>query len=855
MSDNEASLNRSTKDFLAEAEEIADRLGSGLADLADMADSGDLNPDLLNSIFRGAHSLKGLAGMFGFSDISGLSHNMENLLDWLRLGKLNLDQRSISVLFRSHALLTTLIRSVSEGEIASHSSEIADCVARINDCLTLPEKPDGSLLLEQLGLPGQFAGALTEYEEHRLLDNLKKDKAIYLIHTSFELTVFDRELARITELLKTRGEVISTFPVVGVNLDTHIDFDILFGTGARMETLGQLFENDDVSIVQLDGATSIQPGPLPAAEKSALKQTELSSLVTIDDVLSSKSMSRTVRVDIGKLDELMNIVGELVLAHSSISAIANRMRNEGFSRTAVDLDKAAKGLERKLTDLRKGVMEIRMIPVGQLYEKMSRIVRKISREQGKKIELKFYGADTELDKLIVEDISDPMMHIVRNAVDHGIESPEERLAAHKDEKGIIRISSRQKGNHVVIEVEDDGAGIDVERIKSRALHKGLIRDASNLSDREALDLIFTPGFSTVDRVSEVSGRGVGLDVVKNNIASVSGMVDIETRKGEGSRFIITLPITLAIIKALIIECSGRIYAIPVTSVLESLLLTDDDIKTVKRKEFIQLREATLPLFRLESFFRINHTVERSAEYYAVVVGTAEKRLGIVVDNLLGQQDIVIKSIGETFKRFPGISGAADLGNQRTILVLDVEGLTASRKKTETVESCSGKAPSPPPPGINDDTVTDASAVPAVSIEEFLCIRISNETYGINIMRIKEIIKPREVTEVPLAPSFLSGIISLRGVIIPVLDTSKRLGLARKEVTGKERLVVVKHGESFSGLLVDEVIQVVRIGMDEIESAPAVTDGINRDFIDGIRRTENQMIILLNLETITDINLD
>ena len=684
MSDNSAS--KAVKDFLAEAEEIADQLGSELADLADMADSGDLNPDLLNSIFRAAHSLKGLAGMFGLTDIAELSHNMENLLDWLRLGKLNLDQALMSVLFGSHELLTALIRNVSEGSSIDRSSEIAACVARINACLAPSDKPSGGSPLEKLGLPEHVRGALTEYEEHRLLDNIAKGRNIYSVHTSFELITFDQELAEVSELLKTSGEVISTLPSVGGNMETHIDFEILFGSTQKLQKLKELIERDKISVTLLGESASAAPQePISSArpQQSTIPvtpaQNDVSPLLppssTVEDeTKSSKSMSRTVRVDIGKLDELMNIVGELVLAHSSISGIATRMRTEGFSRMAIDLGKAAKGLERKLSDLQKGVMEIRMIPVGQLYEKMSRIVRKISREQGKKVELKFYGADTELDKLIVEDISDPMMHIIRNAIDHGIESPESRIARGKDEKGTIKISSYQKGNHVVIEVEDDGNGIDLDKVKAKALQKGLIHDVMALSDKDAIELIFLPGFSTTDKVSEVSGRGVGMDVVKNNITAVSGMVDIETRPEAGSRFIITLPITLAIIKALIIACSDRTYAIPITSVLESLLLNADAIKTVERKEVIQLRETTLPLLRLDKFFNIDRQVNQSGEFYVVVVMVAEKRMGIIVDDLLGQQDIVIKSIGEAFKRFRGISGAADLGDQRTILVLDVGGM-------------------------------------------------------------------------------------------------------------------------------------------------------------------------------------
>ncbi|MDD5285743.1 MAG: chemotaxis protein CheA [Desulfuromonadaceae bacterium] len=695
MSDSGATANsKAIRDFLAEAEEIVEQLGSELADLSDMAEGGDFKPDILNSIFRGAHSLKGLAGMFGFSDVAELSHNMENLLDWLRLGKIPLNSQLISVLFDSYKLLTALVRLLSEGDNTSRSTEIALCVTRINALLAPPEKQAVTAPVQSLELPDHIKGALTEYEEHRLHDNLTRGKSIFTIHTSFDLNSFDQGLAAVTEILKGCGEVISTLPCVGGNMETHIDFEILLGSSCLLDDLKNLLGSDAASVSRLEvgvehegetvqqSSTIISEVPAddsyPLFPQESLPPPRDQNIATTpfseDSVISAKSMSRTVRVDIGKLDELMNIVGELVLAHSTIAGVTMRMRNEGFSRMAIELGKAAKGLERKLSDLQKGVMEIRMIPVGQLYEKMSRIVRKISREQGKKVELKFFGADTELDKLIVEDISDPMMHIIRNAIDHGIEPAEMRVALGKGEKGIIRISSCQKGNHVVIEVEDDGSGIDLDRIKNKAMQKGLISDLDSLSDREALDLIFLPGFSTADKVSEVSGRGVGMDVVRNNIAAISGMVDIETSKGKGSRFIITLPITLAIIKALIINCSGRIYSIPITSVLESLIVTDKEIKTVERKEVIQLRDTTLPLLRLESFFNISRNDVRPKEFYVVVVGVAEKRLGIVVDDLLGQQDIVIKSLGEAFKRLRGISGAADLGDQRTILVLDVGGI-------------------------------------------------------------------------------------------------------------------------------------------------------------------------------------
>ncbi len=673
---------KAVKDFLAEAEEIVDQLNNDLIALGDCAETGDCNPDLLNSIFRGAHSLKGLAGIFGFGEIGTLAHNMENLLDSLRLGKISFNTSIMTVLFDSMDLLGSLVRGASDGHV--DASGIPEIVDRLNACATSTKQTSGHSPLSALGLAESVLGALTEYEEHRLLENVNKGRRIFSVIAALNLATFDVELGELTDLLKKEGEVVSTLPSVGSGNKGGIDFEILFGTSRNLQELTEIINKPAVVVRRLGGdetlaaskpAIAVQapelqpPAGTVSAVPSALPQNP-------DAALTAKSMSRMVRVDILKLDELMNIVGELVLSQSTINELVGKVRGSGYSTLAIELGKAAKGLQRKLNELQKGVMEIRMIPVGQLYEKMSRIVRKIAREQGKKIDLRFFGADTELDKLIIEDISDPMMHIIRNSIDHAIETPDERVRLGKDEKGLIKLSSFQKGNHVVIEVEDDGRGIDIAKVKMKALEKGLIQNPDALSDRDALELIFLPGFSTSDKITDVSGRGVGMDVVKNNIAAVSGMVDIETRPGLGSKIIITLPITLAIIKALIINSAGRTYAMPITSVLETILVESRDILTVERKEVIQLREITLPLVRLNRVFKLNDSEIPIESFYVVVVGVAEKRLGIVVDDLLGQQDIVIKSIGETFKGFRGISGAADLGDQRTILVLDVGGIIA-----------------------------------------------------------------------------------------------------------------------------------------------------------------------------------
>jgi len=554
MTDQTAPAHKAAKDFLEEAEDLADQLAADLADLADLAASDDVNPELLNSIFRGAHSMKGLAGVFGYNDITRLSHHMESLLDWLRLGKLTLTKPVMRLLFESQALLKTLLRDIAEKDQTAHTSEITVCVARIEDCLLLTREHADVSVIGQLGLPERVIASLTEYERHRLADSLDKGKNIFSIHVLYALDTFGDELTRLSDTLKGSGEILSTLPGSDDGMENRIGFDILYGSSRQLEDIRALLGNGDIEVVQLGTTVSNEctgHETLPGDDES-INETddtffmieELPVVPTSNDVLSPKSMSRTVRVDIDKLDELMTIVGELKLTCAAINGIALQLRNRGTSRLSIDLAKASRKLEHRLAALRKGVVEIRLVPVGQLYEKLSLVVRTISRELGKMVDLKLIGADTELDKLIVEEISDPMVHIIRNALDHGIETPEQRAALGKNETATISISAFQKNNHVVIEVEDDGIGIDFEKVKATALRKGIIRNTAGISDREALEFIFQPGFSTADKVSSVSGRGVGLDVVRNNIGAISGTVDVETGKGTGTRFRLTLPVTL-----------------------------------------------------------------------------------------------------------------------------------------------------------------------------------------------------------------------------------------------------------------------------------------------------------------------
>jgi two-component system, chemotaxis family, sensor kinase CheA len=659
---------RASKEFLVEAEEIIEKLNIDLIAFGDFAEHGECDPELLNGIFRGAHSLKGISGMFGYDDITDLAHHLENLLDSLRMGKVALCAPVVEVLLGSVEMLSRLVNGKVDDE--KFTLDITPVYTRIDEIL----KNDGTKgedSLSSLQLDPEIQKALTEYEEHRFLENLKRGRTLLLVHALFPLHSFDVDLSGIHSILKGRAEVISTLPSASSEAD-KIAFQLLVATADSAASIQELLPGDHLVIEDLSRKqdhTSPPPTeapPIPSEIPAPATETS--------DIASLRSQSQTVRVDIEKLDYLMNIVGELVLSKSAIADFADRLKAEGENERSRDLQKATRTLERRLYELQKGVMEVRMVPVSQLFDKLNRVVRRISSEHGKKVVIDIRGAETELDKLIIENLSDPLVHIIRNAIDHGIESSAERLASGKPERGTICLWAAQKGNNVTIEIRDDGRGIDPEKVKTKAVERGLISKGADLSRQDIFNLLFTPGFSTKDEVSDLSGRGVGMDVVQSNIAELSGMVEMDSRVGEGTCIAITLPITLAIIKALIVRCCEKTYAIPISSVLETLMVNASKVRTIERREVIDLRQTTLPLLHLSKVFNLPAPATRSDNFFVAVIGHAEKRMGIVVNELLGQQDVVIKSLGTSLSFVKGIAGAADLGNNKTILVIDVGGL-------------------------------------------------------------------------------------------------------------------------------------------------------------------------------------
>ena len=661
-------------EFLAEAEEIISELSNTLSKLSEGINAGRVDPDTLNSIFRSAHTLKGISGMFGFAEMATLTHKMEDILDSVRMGRLPVNHDIVNIMFEAVDLINEMIVAKGKGEEVGHD-KVDAIIVRLN---RIGESPSSlsvvSTYSEDTDIDKGILGVLTEYEEHRLQQNMKAGNTIFLAGVEFSIAAFDEGLVELTDFLKSVGEVIATLPSTGDSKDT-LHFDILFGTQKDAAYIEEMLKGRNLTVRRVKGLSV----PAPQAESARDITDSQLSLEARTEETTLRSMSNTVRVDIRRLDNIMNTVGELSQLKASISQIADRLRIEmGSKGIAVELSKIDKNLEKRLKELQDNMIEVRMVPVNQLFDKLMRAIRKLSREIGKEVELITSGGDTELDKLIIEDLADPLMHIIRNAIDHGIETPAEREKAGKPRAGTINLMAYPKGNHVAIEVEDDGAGMNMEVIRKKAVDRMLVDEAAShaLSKEEVLEFIFLPGFSTKKEVSEVSGRGVGMDVVKKNISRISGAIDIDTEQGKGTRIILTLPITLAIIQALIITAGARKYAIPSGSVLEILNIRQDDIKTMERKEVVYLRDRTIPVLRLEQFFYRGTAARQEGEMYGVVVGLAESLLCILVDSIVEQQDIVIKSLGKLLK-VTGIAGATDIGDMGTFLVVDVAGIVTA----------------------------------------------------------------------------------------------------------------------------------------------------------------------------------
>ena len=670
--------------FLDESHEHLQSLNEGLLRLEEnMEEIG-----AVNDIFRNAHTLKGMSATMGFAKIAELTHEMEDVLDLVRKEQLKLNEDIMDTLFKCLDSLEQMVDSVGNGE-AEDVVDVSDLVAKLSSISKgTPAPAAAAPAAASASAPAAGgAGAGTDLDLDEIdLDVMKKAKeaGMHMFHvkvTLMETCVLKAARSvMVMHALDEVGDVIKSIPPAEDLEQEKFErsFDVVVATGADAQAVqnavDSVSEIEDVLVELLDpdklgkseapapAATPAAAAPAataaaPAAKKEAAKPAAAPA--------KKQHQSQSVRVDIEKLDTLMNLMGELVI---------NKVRLEQIGQThrLSDLMETLEQMDRVTGDLQNIVMKVRMVPVSAVFNRFPRMVRDVSKELGKEINLTIEGEETELDRTVIDEIGDPIMHLLRNSLDHGVESPDAREAKGKSRTGEVGLIARHEGNNVVIMITDDGAGIDANKIRRKAVEKGMVTqsEADSLDDADAVRLIFLPGFSTAEQITDISGRGVGMDVVRSKIEALSGHVDVETHIDEGSVFKIKLPLTLAIIQAMLVRVQEEMYAIPLTSIDSTINIEPSDIQTVQNKEVIVLRGEIIPIIRMEEALQVPHKKD-SDEHFVVVVHAGEAKAGIVVDNLIGQQEIVIKTLGNLFAGLKLFGGATVLGDGRVALILDV----------------------------------------------------------------------------------------------------------------------------------------------------------------------------------------
>ncbi|RUM42807.1 MAG: chemotaxis protein CheA [Desulfurobacterium sp.] len=628
-------LREILEEFLVEAEEILESLDQDLVDL----ENNPQDKELLNKIFRGMHTLKGGAGFLNLTPIVEIAHRIEDVFNKLRNDELNLTPELMDVILEGIDQLKVALQMLKESEELPDVEEIQPLLSKLDAVLKGGELPE----------KGEEKGRKTEGEEVEFVDGISEELKKLILQFP------GKDLAGILE------EII-LMPPDERPMEVIPEIEKLIEEGKDVKDLIKRKEKkEETPPPQVKESSS----PSPAKKQSDKKQAE-------------KKTSETIRVDVERVENLMNLVGEIVLDRNRILRVTADVDKECRSEAVEKLIEAVTSLDRTVSDLQVAVMKLRMQPIKKIFSKFPRVVRDLARKLGKKVQLVIEGEDTELDRSILDKLEDPLIHLVRNAVDHGVEPPEERVKKGKPETGTIRLFAFHEGDHIVVGIEDDGRGIDPEKVKRKALEKGLItpEQAAQMTDKEAYELLFLPGFSTAEKVSDVSGRGVGMDVVASTIHSLRGSIEIDSELGKGTTILLKLPLTVAIIRTLMIGIRGQVYAVPLHSVVEVVRYDESLVKEVGSFKSFMLRDEVLPLFSLNELLEVEDEGEK---HFIVIVKVGERLIAVSIEALYGEEEIVIKSLGELLADIPGIAGATIAGDGRVVLILDLNSLLSDYK--------------------------------------------------------------------------------------------------------------------------------------------------------------------------------
>ena len=685
--------------FIDESKEHLQNLNQCLLDY----EANTENLETVNEIFRIAHTLKGMSATMGFETIASLTHKMENILDGIRSHKLQTTPEMVDILFEGLDILEEEVKSI-ETSGKEKEIDIKNIISRLDDIENQRAGSAKAPIKSKVDSVDNHELEISEEDRDTIIsvaaDMAENGFKVFKLWIKLEdgCMLKAARAFLVFKSLESKGEIVYSSPSSDDIEDEKFEdsFTVLYSSKLSSDEVEKIvmevseIEKVEISIFDISKATiskSENIESIKSMDDNEAQFEELTKNINVENKSDAKSDSnqdkqaegdagskknktgKTVRVDIDRLDNLMNLVSELII-------VKTRLEDDEISSNQQNMNDAVEYLERITTSLHDAVTKVRMVPVERVFNRFPRMVRDLSKDLNKEIELFMSGEETEVDRTVIDEIGDPLIHLLRNSIDHGIEIPEVRLEKGKKEKGRVNLNAYPDGNTVVIEVSDDGAGINVDKVKQKAIDKGLItaEQAREMDANKAAELIFAPGFSTADKVSDISGRGVGLDVVLTKIEALGGNVEIETEKDKGSRFIIRLPLTLAIIQALLVIVGEEKYAIPLNNIKEITDINTEEIRLIEQKEVILYRDNPLPLLRLSEVLDCKEQKRTQGEATVVIVKKGDKEIGLIIDSLIGQQEIVIKSLGRYLNFVKQIAGATILGNGGVVLIIDTNSL-------------------------------------------------------------------------------------------------------------------------------------------------------------------------------------
>ncbi|WP_446663002.1 chemotaxis protein CheA [Geobacillus sp. CCR] len=628
---------------------------------------------VVNDIFRSAHTLKGMSATMGFEDLANLTHQMENVLDGIRNRRLSVTPELLDVIFEAVDHLEAMISSIAAG--GDGTRDVRRTVEQLKR-IEQGEMPNKQAAREEPPLEHAYG----EFEYHVLEQAKEQGFSVYEIRVRLrdDCLLKAARVYMVFEQLNEVGEIVKATPPVEMLEEEQFDREFLVTVVSKapadelQKRLMGISEIDDVKVSMLsshepsaESEKAAAPQQPAAMEQAAAVQAEAEA----PEKQTAKQATKTIRVNIERLDRLMNLFEELVVDRGRLEQISRELNH-------AELTETVERMSRISSDLQTIILNMRMVPVETVFNRFPRMVRQLARELGKKVRLDIIGADTELDRTVIDEIGDPLVHLIRNALDHGIEAPDVRVARGKPEEGTVQLRAYHSGNHVFIEIEDDGAGISREKVLQKAKSRGIVspQAAEHLNDQQIYELIFAPGFSTAEQVSDISGRGVGLDVVKSTIESLGGTVSVDSQPGKGSLFSIQLPLTLSIISVLLVQIAEETYAIPLSSIIETALVKKEEIFSAHNQPVIDFRGKIVPLVRLKDVFAVPGAADDGDAVAVVIVRKGEKLAALAVDSFIGQQEVVLKSLGNYLSSVFAISGATILGDGRVALIIDCNAL-------------------------------------------------------------------------------------------------------------------------------------------------------------------------------------